>query len=41
VLEFLLESVLELLGDFVVEFLLTQLLQRFQELWNLTVNRLL
>ena len=36
----LLEFVFDLVGDFVVKFLLTQLLQLLQDLWNLTVNRL-
>jgi hypothetical protein len=39
-LEFLLEFVFGLVGDVVVNFLLTQLLQFLQDLWNLTVNKL-
>jgi hypothetical protein len=39
-LGFLLEFVFDLVGDVVVNFLLTQLLQFLQDLWNLTVNKL-
>jgi hypothetical protein len=37
----LLGFVLELLPDFVIEFLLGRLFLLFQELWNSTVNKLL
>jgi hypothetical protein len=39
-LEFLFGFVFDLVGDVVVNFLLTQLLQFLQDLWNITVNKL-
>jgi|HubBroStandDraft_6_1064221.scaffolds.fasta_scaffold23092_7 hypothetical protein len=38
-LEFLLESIFELVGEFLIKFVVIQLFQFLQDLWNLTVNR--
>jgi hypothetical protein len=38
-LEFLLESIFELVGEFVIKFVVIELLQFLQDIWNLTVNR--